>query len=53
MLTFEVFNEGFQFHLSSWFDIGVVQVGVQHDDGEGNKKDGIHRVELFDEGCVT
>ena len=44
--TSEVFDEIGRFHLSLRLDALVVEVGVEHDDGEGEQEDAVERAEL-------
>ena len=45
--TPEVLDEVLQLHLALWLDGGVVQVGVEHDDGEGQQEHRVRRLEVL------
>ena len=51
--TSEVFDEVVEFHLPLRFDAGVVEVCVEHDDGEGQQEYCVRAVELLDLVRVT
>ena len=45
--TPEVLDEVLQLHLPLGLDGGVVQVGVEHDDGEGQQEHRVGRLEVL------
>ena len=43
--TLEVFEKALKGHASFGLDGGVVEVGVEHDDGKGEQEDGVFRAD--------